>query len=48
MKYKLLHKISKFSQPEQMQEGLGLQGALVLMRYSNANSEGYYWLIPEE
>lgn len=48
MKYKLLRKISKFSEIEEIQKDLGLQAGLVLLKYSNSNSKGYYWLLPEE
>ena len=48
MKYKLLRKTSKFSKTEEIQEDLGLSSGLTLLKYSNSNSEGYYWLLPEE
>ena len=48
MKYKLVRKLGKFLPKEIINEGLGLQGALTLLHYSNNHAQGYYWLVPDE
>ena len=41
-------KVTKWSEPEIIQEDLGLQSGITMMHYNNNNAKGYYWLIPME